>query len=122
MVGPLKSSSTFSFKLNYCGILLPLQHFFDNCFCRSLFTRCLLHGFLLHLLTMSSSVESQSVNDKVMVMPPNKKFLTNYSTLCTRRSLLKIISTPLNLSTFTVLVHSLVVSFCTPFLFAKMSL
>ena len=42
MVGPLKSSSSFSFKLkNYCSILLPLQKFFDNCFRRALLTRYL---------------------------------------------------------------------------------
>ena len=39
MVGPLKSSSSFSFKLNYCSILLALQQFFDNYFRRALFTR-----------------------------------------------------------------------------------
>ena len=41
MVGPLKSSSSISFKLNYCSILLPLQQLFDNCFHRALFIRCL---------------------------------------------------------------------------------
>ena len=41
MAGPLKSRSSFSFKLNYCSILLALQQFFDNCFHRALFTRCL---------------------------------------------------------------------------------
>ena len=41
MVGPLKSSNSFSYTLNYCSILLPLQQFFDNCFSRVLFTRCL---------------------------------------------------------------------------------
>ena len=41
MVGPLKSSSSFSFKLNNCSIFLPLQQFFDNCFPRALFARCL---------------------------------------------------------------------------------
>ena len=41
MVGPLKSSSSCSLKLNYCSIVLPLQQFFDNCFLRALFTRCL---------------------------------------------------------------------------------
>ena len=39
IVDPLKSSSSFSFKLNYCSIFLPLQQFFDNCFRRALFTR-----------------------------------------------------------------------------------
>ena len=58
MVGPLKSSSSSSFKLNYCSILLPLQQFFDNCFHRALFTKCLQHEFLQHLLRVSSSMES----------------------------------------------------------------
>ena len=35
MVGPLKSSNSFSFKLNYCSILLPPQQLFDNCFRRA---------------------------------------------------------------------------------------
>ena len=56
MVGPLKSSSSFSFKLNYCSILLPLQQFFDNYFRRAIFTRCLQGSICMDFTTPVKSV------------------------------------------------------------------
>ena len=76
MVGLLKSSSSFSCKLNYnCSILLPQEQFSDNC--RDLFTICLQGrvcvDFYKPVKSVIISSKLEYINDKVMVMSPNKK-------------------------------------------------
>ena len=99
---------------------IQLFHFYTACRirCKQITIFCI----YFQLIYLSACLLLFYLYNNFLTITPNKKIPDNYSTLCARRPLLKIISTPLNPSIFPVPVYSLIVSFCTPLLFARMSL